>query len=593
MSANTSDYVSVRTGSHGNWRRAAGFFRPHQGLAILIVGLTLVASALNALEPLVLKYVIDDLTGGGTIRTLVIGVTLLAGLGLVRELLKTRTNSLTWSTRLAVHQQLLDALVTRLHRLPLSFYRSEGVGAIMTRLDRSTQGVVEAATQMAFNVLPAVVYLVIMVVVMFSLEWRLALIVLLFAPLQPLITAWAAPEQIARERNLLDRWVRIYSRFNEVLAGITTVRSFAREQYEKERFINSVAEANQQVISGVAYDARLQARQNLIVTFARVAAILVGGSLAMQGRVSVGTLIAFLGYVSGVFTPVQGLSSIYKTIRTASVSLDSIFSILDVQETLGDDRQAIELKKVAGEIEFQNVSFSYDPAQWPLLANINIQIKPGEMVALVGPSGSGKSTIVSLLQRFYDPTDGRILIDGIDIKTVKQDSLRRQIATVSQEPLLFNDTVYANICYSRQDCTPEAAESAAKAAHAHDFISRLPKDYSELVGERGSRLSAGERQRIAIARALLKHAPILVLDEATSALDAESEALIQEALDNLLRDRTSLVIAHRLSTVVKADRVYVLRSGEIVEAGSHDELVALGGYYASLVHHQSKGLLPS
>jgi ATP-binding cassette, subfamily B, bacterial len=213
-------------------------------------------------------------------------------------------------------------------------------------------------------------------------------------------------------------------------------------------------------------------------------------------------------------------------------------------------------------------------------------------LALVGPSGSGKSTSVALLQRFYDPTSGRILIDQIDIRNVKQQSLRRNIAVVPQEPLLFNDTVLANICYGNYNCSREEAESAAKAAHAHEFIVRLPESYDELVGERGSRLSAGERQRIAIARAILKDAPILVLDEATSALDANSEALIQDALENLLRYRATLVIAHRLSTVTKATRICVLRDGVITETGTHEELLSANGYYASLVRQQSEGLLP-
>src|SRR5581483_7162437 len=463
--------------------------------------------------------------------------------------------------------------VERLHRMPLSFHRTEGVGAIMTRLDRSIQGFVGAVSQILFNIFPAVLYLLIAVIIMVRMDWKLTVIVVCFLPLPAVIAAFAGPEQNRRERALLDQWSRIYSRFNEVLSGIVTVRSFSMEDAEKNRFLRNVRQANDVVIRGVGIDSGLGAATNLVVTAARITAIACGGMMIIQNKISLGTLVAFLGYVGGLFGPVQGLTNIYQTIQKAYVSLDEIFSILDVQETLGDAPDARELTQVRGEVAFHGVKFRYDHTSRALLHGIDLHVSPGETLAIVGPSGSGKTTLMSLLMRFYDPDSGSISVDGHDLRKLKQRSLRHNIGTVLQDPLLFNDTVRNNIAYSRPDASHAEVEQAARAANAHDFILHLPEGYDTMVGERGSRLSVGERQRITIARALIKNPPILVLDEATSSLDAESEALVQDALECLMKGRTTFVIAHRLATVVNADRIVVLKHGRIIECGTHRDLM--------------------
>jgi ATP-binding cassette subfamily B protein len=390
---------------------------------------------------------------------------------------------------------------------------------------------------------------------------------------------------------LLDQWSRIYSHFNEVLSGIVTVRSFSMEDAEKKRFLREVNAANQVVIRGVGLDTGLGAVTNLVVAFARIAALALGGMFVIEGPITVGTLIAFLGYVGGLFGPVQGLTGIYQTIQKAYVSLDEIFSILDIQEHLGDAADAIELSQVHGKVAFENVEFRYEQLERPILNGINLEVKPGQTLAIVGPSGAGKTTLMALLMRFYDPQEGRIRLDEVDLRKFKQSSLRRNIGTVLQDPLLFNDTVRNNIAYGKPEAGLDQVEQAAQSANAEKFIQQLPERYETMVGERGTRLSVGERQRIAIARALLKNPPILILDEATSSLDAESEALVQEALDRLMKDRTTFVIAHRLATVVRADRIIVLKNGQIVESGSHQQLLRARGYYASLVERQTRGLI--
>jgi ATP-binding cassette, subfamily B, bacterial len=573
-------------------RRALVFARPYRWKVITILGITLFVAAINAAEPLIMKYIIDSLSAGPKRSPLVNGILLLIGLGLVREIATAGSNWLTWHTRLGIHYELLGATVERLHRLPLSFHRREGVGAVMTRLDRGIQGFINAVTQILFNVFPAILYLGIAIFIMFRLDWRLACAILFFAPIPALIAAFAAPEQTRRDRALLDQWSSIYSRFNEVLSGIVTVRSFTMEDREKHRFLTEVSKANEIVVQGVAVDTGFGAATNVVVTLARLAAVALGGWLVIRGEQSVGTLVAFLGYVSGLFGPVQGLSGIYQTVQRASVSLDEVFSILDVQDTLGDAPNAIDLPSpVRGEVVFRNVHFSYEQTKRPVLHGIDLKVEAGETIAIVGPSGSGKTTLMGLLMRFYDPDEGIVSVGGHDLRTIKQKSLRENIGVVLQEPLLFNDTVRNNIAYGRPEATEAEIENAARAANACDFIQRMPDGFDTMVGERGGRLSVGERQRVTIARALLKNPPVLILDEATASLDAESEALVQEALDRLMHERTTFVIAHRLATVVRADKIIVLKDGIIAESGTHLELIRRDGYFASLVERQTRGLI--
>jgi ATP-binding cassette, subfamily B, bacterial len=572
-------------------KRALALAAPKKRNVIFIIILTILVVLAGVAEPLLMKFIIDQLAGDFQVNMLVRGIAILLGLYLLKETVAAFSNWLSWRTRIRIHHNLLSITVGRLHILPVDFHRTQGTGAIMTKLERGIQGYVKAVSEIAFNVFPALVYLVLAFIVMFRLNWQMTLVVAVFTALPAFVASFAAPEQRNREIFLMSRWSKIYSRFNEVLSGMITVRSFAMEDYEKNRFMKNVEEANERVVRGVGFDSKINAVQNTIVALARIAAIAYGAYLIGNDEITLGTLIAYLGYIGGLFGPVQNLTGIYTTFQIATVSLEHVFEILDKQDFLGDLPDAVEPEEIKGEVEYKNVFFRYIVSGNEILRDFNLHVKPGESVAFVGPSGSGKTTLMALLQRFYDPTEGQILIDGYDLRNLKQISIRRQMGVVLQDALLFNESIVDNIRYGRQDAKFEQVVEAAKAANAHEFIMELPDGYDTIAGEKGGRLSGGERQRIAIARAILKDPPILILDEASSAMDAELEALVQEALMKLMVGRTTFIIAHRLNTVVNASRIVVLQKGVITELGTHRELMAAGGYYASLVKRQTHGLL--
>lgn len=594
--AKTSFSTKIKAGLP-NWKylkRAFSYAKGQQQYILLVIVLTILVSGLNALEPLIMKYIFDQFTHADPWQNIILGLVLFVALAITREVLSGFSNYQSWSTRLHIHYGLLNATVEKLHQLSFSYHREEGVGATMTKLERAIQNFVTTITNVAFQVLPSISYLLISLLIMLQLDWRMTLLVAVFTPLPVIIAALASPPQVKRERVLLNIWGNIYSRFNEVLSGILTVRSFTREDYEKERFLHDVDKANSIVVKGVSYDSKVGALQNLMVTLARIAAIALGGYLVIVGEITLGTLIAFLGYVNGLFGPVQGLTQIYKNIQTATASLDHIFSILDTDDYIGDPPLAPDIRQVEGKVSFINIhtSFESNGQKQDVLKGVNIEVRAGENLAIVGPSGSGKSTLMALLQRFIEPDQGEILIDDINIKDIRQKSIRKYIGVVPQDAILFNDSIKTNIAYGNPKATFNEIKTAAHAANAHLFINRMSEGYQTRVGERGNRLSFGERQRIAIARAILKNPPVLILDEATSALDVETESLVQEALQKLMQNRTSFIIAHRLSTVVNADRIIVIKDGKVKEAGNHRQLMQQqDGYYAYLVNKQMKGFL--
>jgi ATP-binding cassette subfamily B protein len=570
--------------------RAAKLVKPYKWKISVILFLTSLITAASVAEPVIIKNIVDHIGTGSQVSYLIYGIVIFFSVSLLSNAASAFSNWMGWDVRLDVHYNLLNETVERLHVLPSDFHKKEGVGSIMTKLERSIQGFVGAVSEIFFNVLPSVLYLVMSLVVMFKFDWRMTLVVLVFVPLPTLIAWKVSPKQVKREKFLMNQWAGIYNRFNEVLTSIVTVRSFAMEDHEKMRFMKNVNRANDKVKKGVFFDSYAGASQRFVTVLARIAALGLGTYLIIHGQMTIGVLIAFLSYITGFFGPVNTLTNTYRVLRNASVSLEHIYSILDNQEYIGDSPDAIQLNKVNGEIRFENLSFRYKNCKPYLLDNLNFTIKPGQSVAIVGPSGSGKSTLVSLIQRFYDPEMGAIYLDGVDLRNIKQKSLRNNIGIVLQEPLLFNESLRNNIAYGKKDASFEEIVEAAKVANIHDRIMEMPDGYMSLAGERGCNLSLGERQRIAIARAVLRNPPILILDEATASLDVEVEASVQKAIETLAQNRTTITIAHRLTTIVKSDVIMVLKKGRIIESGSHLELMHKQTYYRGLVDHLTSGL---
>jgi ATP-binding cassette subfamily B protein len=559
-----------------------------------VVALALLLAVVSAASPLAVMKLVDSLTRYaasaplGSVRAIVFSLLAVAAAELVQVYLSRMVETRSGRVRLDLDFALRHRVTARLHELPLAWHQKQTVGATINRVNASINGFVNAVAELAFKALPAACFLGLALTALMQLDWRLALAVCVFAPLPALIGMRAVPEQTERDRALVAHWSAIFGRWSEVLGGIRTVKGFAMEQAEERRFLDAVAKGNALQKRGAGRDAQTAALQGLSAAGARLSVAAIGVWLVLRGHGTVGILVAALQYVSSLFGPIQSLTNVYSTVRRGRVSLEGVREILDAPDPLADTPDARELVVARGAVTFDRVSFDYGDGR-PVLRDISLSVAPGETVALVGPSGCGKTTLVSLLERLHAPTGGRILVDGVDLRACTQRSLRAQVGTVMQDVHLFHDTVLANITYGRPGATREQAEAAARAANAHEFIERLPNGYDTVVGERGAGLSGGQKQRIAIARALLKDPPILVLDEATSALDNESEALVQAALKRLTRGRTTLVVAHRLSTVVDADRIVVLREGRVEAIGTHAQLMAQGGYYARLFSRHARG----
>ncbi|TSA00280.1 MAG: lipid A export permease/ATP-binding protein MsbA [Nitrospiraceae bacterium] len=477
-----------------------------------------------------------------------------------------------------IRQQLFGHLM----RLPVGFHLKNPSSRMLSRVINDVNWIQNAVSGVLKDLFQqSLTFLVLLGVILYQ-NWRLALFAVIVIPLSayPMVRFGNQLRKIATTGQ--ERTADMSTALQETLTGIRIVKGFTREDAEGERF----AKYNE-----AYFHTNMKSTQVSSITSPVLEAVGIigiagiiwyGGSQVIQGAMTPGTFFSFLTAVFLMYTPIKRVASANNTIQQALAAADRVFNVLDVATEAARDTGTRELDGVRSTIELRNVSFRYEGIEAWALRDISVTVKTGEVLALVGSSGAGKTTLVNLIPRFYDPTEGTILIDGVDLREIRLPAIRRQIGIVSQETLLFDDTVGNNIAYGKDDATTEAITDAAKAAYAHEFIMRLPNGYDTLIGENGIKLSGGERQRLAIARALLRNPPILILDEATSSLDTESERMVQMALANLMEGRTTFVIAHRLSTVQRADRIAVLAGGRLVEIGRHEELLAKAGVYHRL-----------
>jgi len=563
------------------WRRLFSYLRPHwRPFAIALVGLV-IGSGLGLAFPLIIAGITAEVVAGGDGRGLDGLIVMLIALFSVQAAGSFVQTYLLGVVGERVVAQLRGELFGRLISLSLDFHSAHRVGELVSRLSSDVTLVRTMLTQTVTSLLSSSIGLVGSVIILFTLSPTLLFVVLLLAPAL-IVVAIVFGRPLQRiSTQVQDTIARSTTTAEEALSGIRVVKSYVREAWELERYDTDlrtvVATGSRLALWRAGFGALMG-----FLGFGAIAALLwYTGHQVINGTLGIGTLTGFLLYGVAIGASLGSIAGLYGQFREGTGAIQRVFEIIDTRPTILDAPDARPLERVAGRIELDAVTFAYLPDR-PVLRQLSLEIPAGETLALVGPSGSGKTTLVGLIPRLWEVTTGAIRLDGVDIRDVTVDSLRGQIGLVAQEATLFGGSVAENIRYGRLDATDEEMKAAARAANAHDFISALPDGYDTLVGDRGSRLSGGQRQRVAIARAILKDPPILLLDEATSSLDNESERLVQEALDRLKVGRTTIIVAHRLSTIRAADRIAVLDDGVLVELGTQDELLALDGLYARL-----------
>ena len=577
-------------------RTVRSYLKPYWPAFSFALGQVLFISALELLKPWPLKIIIDNVLSGKPLPWgpavgwsphrlllfscigLVVVYVMLGGLHILNNYTTIRIGQ-------GMVNDLRRDLYSHLQRLSLSFYHRQQLGDLMYRITADTMGIQTLTMNGLFAILSASVLLGGMLIVMFWVDWYLTLLALAVCPALFCAIALLNKKMSLAATEAHQKGSTVYSVVQRTLSGMRVIQAFTKEEDEGRRFLQASTES-------LAAELRLYNLQNFyyavvnLTIAAGTAAILwVGTRHVLAGDLSVGEMIVFTSYLASLYGPINSIFQTYGLVQSAKAGVHRAFEILESEERLPDGSRVFQPLGPRGQISFEDVSFGYDASQ-PVLKKINLHVAAGKKIAIVGPTGAGKSTLVSLLPRFYDPQSGRVKIDGVDIREFELKSLRQKIAMILQPPLVFPLTIRENIAYGRPDASMEEIVSAAQVAQVHEFVEQLPQKYETVVSEQGSSLSEGQKLRLTIARGILLNAPILILDEPTSSVDSETEALIMDGLEQLMADRTTFIIAHRLSTVRQADLILVLRDGHIVEQGTFNELLRRRGPFASLYRTQ-------
>jgi ABC-type multidrug transport system fused ATPase/permease subunit len=570
-----------------NLRGLIGLLRPYRLRVAVMFAALLVGTAASLAPPLLAKVAIDDGISKHDTTTLVIVVAaFMLSAVLVWAMTYVQTYLVGWVGQRAL-ADLRIRIFTHLQSLPIGFYESRPAGVLISRMTNDIEALDSLVTDSVVTLFQAGLTLLGTIVILVTLDVNLALITFCIFPLLAAGSLWFRLVSAGAFRRTRETIGTITAYLQETLSGIRVVRSFGQEPYHEAQFAELNAENRDANMTTVKLNAAYFPAVEMLSGVAIAVIVLYGGYQAIEGSITAGTVVAFIAALSYLFDPIQQLSQLYTTYQSGMAALEKIFQLLDVRPDLTDSPDAQELPRIEGGIRFQDITFSYARrggsanGEPPVLAldGVSLEVEPGETVALVGATGAGKSTMAKLVARFYDPTEGRVLVDEHDLRSISSSSLRSQMGIVPQEAFLFSGTIRENIAFGRPDATDEEVRAAAAAVGVDDFIAELDRGYDTEVGERGAQLSAGQRQLIAFARALIADPRILVLDEATSNVDLHTEGRIEEGLRRLLAGRTAIVIAHRLSTIRHAGRIVVLEHGRIAEAGTHDELLEARGHY--------------
>jgi ABC-type multidrug transport system fused ATPase/permease subunit len=574
-------------------KRYLQFVKPYRGQIFITILIGLAKFGIPLILPLLLKYIIDEIIGGSTSSEektrqllVIMGIAFFI-FAVLRPPIEYYRQYFAQSISNTVLYDLRKHIFAHLQKLSLRYYSNTKTGEVISRVINDVEQTKDFVVTGLMNVWLDTATIFIAVAVMFSMNIKLTIVSLLVLPAYSIAVKYFFGRLRSLTRARSQALASMQGYLHERIQGIQVTRSFALEEYEAAQFDGKNNEFLTRALNHTQWTAKTFSFINTLTDIGPLIVIGFAAYEVIHGNLTLGTMVAFAGYMDRLYNPLRRLVNSSTTLTQSFASMDRVFDLLDEKYDIENKPNAISREEMQGNITFIDVSFRYKENEPDVLKNISIHIPQGETVALVGLSGGGKSSLVSLIPRFYDVTEGKIVIDGLDVRDYDLKNLRSNIGIVLQDNILFSDTIKANILYGKPDATEEEVIEASKAAHAHDFIMELPDGYDTVVGERGIKLSGGQRQRVAIARVFLKSPSVLIFDEATSALDLENEKYIQEALQTLAKNRTTIIIAHRLSTITHVDKIIYLESGEIKEVGTHEELMKKHGHYYELFHIQN------